>query len=179
MIKDLVYYNSPFLRKRCKEVEKIDDDVRRVVQDLKDSVGHYNGAGLAAPQIGYLVRAFVICFAHEEESDGSAKLCPPQVFINPEILSESEEEVVYPEGCLSIPGLTEDVVRTKEIKIRAMDLNGKVFEEVASGWRARVILHEFDHLNGTLFIDRLSEDKRAGLDQALQIISSQFNTKKH
>lgn len=177
MIKDLVYYNDPRLRERCKEVEKINDDVRKVVQNLIDSVGHYNGAGLAAPQIGYLVRVFVICFADEVEKDGSPILCPPKVFINPEILHLSEERCVYPEGCLSIPGLQEEVERPKVVKIRAMDLSGEVFEETADLWRARVILHEFDHLEGTLFVDRLDSTLQKRLQHPLEMVDASFNKK--
>ena len=178
MIKDLVYYNSPTLRQRCNEVEKVNDDVRSVVQHLTDTVAHHNGAGLAAPQIGYLLRIFVICYAREVEADGSPVICPAKVFINPEITYYSEEESIYPEGCLSIPGLHEDVVRSKKITVKAMDLNGKEFEETVTDWRARVILHELDHLEGVLYIDRLPKSLRERLEEPLSIIDSKLNHKK-
>ncbi|PCI78740.1 peptide deformylase [Candidatus Aerophobetes bacterium] len=179
MIKDLVYYNDQRLRQRCKSVEKVDDDVRKVVQDLIDSVVYYNGAGLAAPQIGCLIRVFVICVEHTVEADGSSIICPPKVFINPEISNTSEERVVYPEGCLSIPGLVEDVERVKKFTIKALDLNGNSFEESVDLWRARVILHEFDHLEGKLFIDRLDPGVQQRLKEPMNEIDQTFNKKTH
>ena len=174
----LKYYNDPILRKQCAPVETITQEVRELAQHLISSVLEYDGAGLVAPQVGYSVRMFVIRYSHEVDSEGWPKLCPPTLYINPTISVLGKEKEVQTEGCLSIPNLTAQVERPTAISVEAMDLNGALFSEEARGWRARVILHENDHLNGTLFIDRIDAAQKKKVKRSLEAIHRKFHEKK-
>jgi len=174
MILDLKYYGDPILRKKCAPIEKITDEMRQLAQDLIESVVAHNGAGLAASQVGRSVQMFVICYANEEDKEGMPILCPPKVYINPKISSPSKETEDQIEACLSIPKISAEVNRPKKIRVEAMDLDGNSFIEEAEGWRARVIMHENDHLNGVLFIDRLSTSQKKKLNKPLKEISDKF-----
>jgi len=126
---------------------------KMIIQMKADS-----GVGLAAPQVGISKRLFVILKGMEKNYD-DIKEVPQDVFINPEIISKSGEEVLGLEGCLSLPNLYGDVSRSNKIKIKAYDRNGKYFELDLKGFLARVIQHEYDHLEGILFIDRMRDLK--------------------
>ncbi|MCB1085278.1 MAG: peptide deformylase [Chlamydiia bacterium] len=178
MIKDLVYYGDPLLRKKCQEVEEITDDIRQIAQDLIETALEKDGAGLAAPQIGYEVRMFVSRYENGEDKEGWPILCPPKIYINPKLSKPSEKMDTHNEGCLSIPGIYEKVTRPYEIHVEAMDLDGKIFTEVATGWRARNIMHENDHLNGVLYIDRIAPNQRKRLEPHLRELKKNFTPKK-
>ena len=122
----------------------------RIAQEMLDSLQKEKGVGLAGPQTGLMERIFITNVAGDE----------PRVFINPSIVETSQETAKYEEGCLSIPGVWADVVRPKGVKVQAWNERGRPFTIEAGGILARVILHEFDHLEGVLFIDRLPELKR-------------------
>jgi peptide deformylase len=124
-----------------------------IVPEMLSALKAGKGIGLAGPQIGLLQRIFVTSI----EGDG------PRVFINPSIIETSQETAKFEEGCLSIPGVWADVIRPKTVKVQAWDEKGRPFTLSADGILARVILHEHDHLEGVLFIDRLSEPKRKKL----------------
>ncbi|PCI78741.1 peptide deformylase [Candidatus Aerophobetes bacterium] len=175
MLKDLVYYNDPRLRQGCARVRVCDASTAQVAQDLADSVVHHSGAGMSAPQIGHMLRVIVICLAPDVAPDGSAIVCDPKIYINPEIIEKSSETIIYPEGSLSIPGLTEEVERVKKIKVKALDVDGNMFEEEADLWRARVILHEMDYLDGDLFIDKLEPGAQLRIVGALESVDKEFN----
>jgi peptide deformylase len=134
-------------------VRKIGPEYRRNAEELFDALHAGKGIGLAGPQVGLMERIFAV---HVEDDI-------PRIFINPSILETSQEMVKYEEGCLSIPGVYEDVVRPRELRIQAWNERGRPFTLEAGGILARVILHEYDHLEGILFIDRLSEQKRRRL----------------
>ena len=158
MILPVVLYDDAVLRKKAKPIELITPEILDLAKDLIETMSHFdNGVGLAAPQVGKLLRIFVI---RDELSgpDGELTLGEPEVMINPQLSKPSRETVSMSEGCLSIPGMYADVVRPKSIRIRYQKLDGTWREEEVSGFRARVIMHENDHLNGVLYIDRL-EDK--------------------
>ncbi|MDR0313334.1 MAG: peptide deformylase, partial [Treponema sp.] len=121
-----------------------------IAEDLLNGLHKGKGIGLAGPQIGLLERIFAV----HVEGD------MPRIFINPSIIETSQEMQKFEEGCLSIPGIYADVVRPQKVKIQAWNEKGRPFTLEVSGLMARVILHEFDHLEGILFIDRLSEQKR-------------------
>lgn len=138
------------LRAKSEPVEDIDGETKQLALDMIDTMHEGNGIGLAGIQVGVARRLFVVHVAKDT----------PRVFINPEILETSVEEVEYEEGCLSIPGIYADVRRSAAVKIQAWNERGKPFKLDADGLLARVILHEFDHLNGVLFLDYLSDRKR-------------------
>jgi len=175
MILNLKYYNNPILREKCHPVEEITEAVRQLAQDLIESVLEYDGAGLAAPQVGHNLRMFVIRYSNEVDEEGMPVLCLPQVYINPKISVISTDTHVQTEGCLSIPGITAPVTRPKKIRVEAMDVEGRLLTEEALDWRARVIMHENDHLNGVLFIDRISAAQKKKLKDFLKKVDSKFN----
>lgn len=173
MIRPLVYYGDARLRKKCQPIEKISPEVEVLASDLIESMGAYLGAGLAAPQIGALVQMFVIAYVGTDE-EGAPIMGDPEIYINPRILSYSEEKITFEEGCLSLPGLRAPVERSFKIEIESLRLDGTLRKETADGWRARVILHEYDHLNGALFIDRVSKKERQKLDPSLRAIKKKY-----
>jgi len=138
------------LRQKAQPVKEIGSEYFKVVEELVKTLYVGDGIGLAGPQIGILDRIFVV---HVE---GDIL----RVFINPSIIETSQETMKFEEGCLSIPGIYTDVVRPRSVKIQAWNEKGRPFTLEASGMLARVILHEYDHLEGILFIDRISEQKR-------------------
>lgn len=148
--RQIVKYGDPVLREVSKVVEKIDQGIKDLVSDMTDTLKEANGLGLAAVQIGVLLRVFIIDLA---AIDPTASL---KVYINPEILNTSGDEVEMEEGCLSFPGIYQKIFRPERVRIRATGLDGKVFEESLDGVAARAALHEYDHIEGKLFIDYLS-----------------------
>ncbi|TCQ29456.1 peptide deformylase [Rhizobium sp. PP-CC-3G-465] len=153
-IKPLIILPDPLLRQISAPVERVDDDVRRVADDMLKTMYDAPGIGLAAIQIGLPRRLLVIDLA--KEGDDAA----PQVFINPEILTSTDERSVYEEGCLSIPDYYAEVERPAGITLRYLDREGRQQEIAADGLLATCLQHEIDHLNGVLFIDHISKLKR-------------------
>lgn len=163
-IKKILTYPDPVLRKKAEAVTSFDDDLKRLAADLAETMYNAPGAGLAANQIGVSRRVVVIDITSREEDEEGNKIentAPKEylVLVNPEILdcqgSQSGEE-----GCLSVIDLTAKVKRFQKVTVRAQDIEGKSQEFEAEDFFARVIQHELDHLNGTLFIDHLSSLKR-------------------
>jgi peptide deformylase len=152
-------FGDPGLRQRARDVDKITGLHRRLAADMLETMRAAPGVGLAAPQVGVLERLFV----WEVEDENGA-------VVNPEIISSSDEESVYEEGCLSVPGLYRDVTRPARIEVRWLDLDGNSHTASLDGFKARVWQHEIDHLDGTLFVDRLSPDERR---EALATLRSQ------
>jgi peptide deformylase len=142
---------NELLRQKAKPITKINAEIAEIADALLDTLYCGKGVGLAGPQVGFMKRIFVV---HIDKDI-------PRVFINPSVPETSEETVKYEEGCLSIPGVWVDVIRPKTLRIQAWNEKGKPFALDADGILARVILHEYDHLEGILFIDRLSEVKRS------------------
>ena len=145
--------HDTILRAQCSVIPDINGGIRDFAEAMIETMHVGNGIGLAAPQVGELSRLFVV------HVQGDI----PRVFINPEIIGTSLEMSAYEEGCLSIPNLYYDVDRPAEVTVQAWDERGKPFTLDADGILARVIQHEYDHLKGTLFIDHLTEKKRARL----------------
>lgn len=144
-LRNIRKYGDDVLRKKCREVEKIDKRLLILIKDMLETMYEADGVGLAAPQVGILKRLFVI-----DIGDG------PLVFINPEIIETSGKQIDE-EGCLSLPGKMEEVMRANYVRARALNEKGEEFEIEAEELLARAILHEYDHLNGTLFIDRVDK----------------------
>jgi len=152
--RDLVILPDKQLRLISKPVEAITRDIRALADDMLETMYEAPGIGLAAIQVGMPVRLITMDLSKKEGEKN------PRVFINPEILSSSEETSVYEEGCLSIPEYYEEVERPAAVRVRFMDIDGKIHEEDATELYATCIQHEIDHLNGVLFIDYLSKLKR-------------------
>lgn len=162
--KPIVIYGDPVLREVSEPVEEINQEVKDLVSDLVDTLNKARGLGLSAVQIGVLKRVFIVDLS---VVDITSKM---QVFINPEIL-ESSNDAEFEEGCLSFPGIYQKISRPDRVRVRALDLDGKPFELEASGLAARAILHEYDHLEGKLFIDYLSPLARTMLQGRLRKLS--------
>ncbi len=145
---------DPYLRTISEPVEKVDDELRTLMDNMVETMYGAFGIGLAAIQVGVPKRVIVMDFSQEDEPKA------PQFFINPEITWTSEETGVYEEGCLSVPEYYADVERPAKCKVKYLDYDGKAHEIEADGLLATCIQHEMDHLNGVLFIDHLSALKR-------------------
>jgi peptide deformylase len=150
------------LRQISKPVETFDDELKTLVADMFETMYDAPGIGLAAVQVGVPIRLLVIDLQEPEnrEDPESKVVRDPRVFINPEILWHSDQEVPYTEGCLSVPEQYAEVMRPDKIRARWRDVEGKAFEEEIDGLLAVCLQHEMDHLNGVLFIDHLSRLKR-------------------
>jgi peptide deformylase len=168
MIYPIVAYGDPILKKRATEIEPGTIDIITLANDMFETMYHAHGVGLAAPQIGKSIRMFVV---DAEPMDPEQLKGFKKIFINPEIIDEEGELWPYEEGCLSIPGIREKVNREPIIRLRYMDENFNQFEETFSGMAARVIQHEYDHLEGILFIDYLSPLRKRLLKNRLTAIS--------
>jgi peptide deformylase len=167
------YYGDPILRQMAKPVEAITDEIRELCHNMIASMLHYNGIGLAAPQVGHLLRIFVSNLDYEDEN-GEIHLGEPKVYINPILSNPSEALVERTEACLSIPTLSVPVARPLSVQLEATDLNGDLFKEECYGYQARNRMHENDHLNGVLFIDRIKGKRRSQLDPILRHIKQQY-----
>ncbi|MCK5659021.1 MAG: peptide deformylase [Alphaproteobacteria bacterium] len=169
----LQIYVAPHLvlKKKTTPVEGgVTDDLRKLMDDMLDTMYTCDGIGLAAPQVGVSERVLVIDINQPKECDLSPKKKrgKPQFFMNPEILWSSEDLRIYNEGCLSVPGQYADVARSDKIHLKYLDYDGKTQEIEADGLLATVLQHEIDHLNGVLFIDHLSSLKRSILMRKLK-----------
>lgn len=172
---NILYYGHPVLRKRAAPVAEITPEIVQAVNDMIETVIAHNGIGLAATQVGVMHRIFII---REEvlNSDGSYSLGAPEVIINPEITIPSKAEMeTMLEGCLSIPRMHIEVTRPKKIHIRYQNLKGEWIEEDIDTFRGRQMMHENDHLNGVLIIDRMDLKERRRIEPYLAAIKKKYN----
>jgi peptide deformylase len=168
MIYPIVAFGHPVLKKRAVDIVEGEVDVLELSEDMFETMKHASGIGLAAPQIGKSLRMFVADAAPlEDEEIGDWR----QVFVNPVLLDETGNEWTFEEGCLSIPNIREDVVRPEKIKIRFFDEHWQQHEVEYGGMQARIIQHEYDHIEGILFTDHLSAFKKRLLKSKLTNIS--------
>lgn len=151
-VRTLHLLGSPVLRQKAAAVAQVDDTVRALVDDLFETMRAAKGVGLAANQIGVARRVAVVDVGDEEP--------PPLALINPVIVERGDEDETAEEGCLSIPEIFGDVVRSERVVVEALDREGRPFRAEAHGYKARAIQHEIDHLDGILFLDHLSAVKR-------------------
>jgi len=170
MILPIVAYGDPVLKKKAVDIEEQYPNLKELIDNMFDTMENANGVGLAAPQIGKAIRLFVIDASPFEDKDPELADFV-QVFINAQILEESGKEWVFNEGCLSIPTVREDIMRKPNILIRYYDEHFDYYEEEFSGLAARIIQHEYDHIEGKLFTDRISALKRTLLKGKLNDIS--------
>jgi len=168
MIYSIIAYGHPVLKKQAQEIVKGEIDVKQLAEDMFETMHSAQGIGLAAPQIGKSIRMFVIDASPlEDEEIGEWK----QVFINPEIIEEDGNDWAFEEGCLSIPTIREDIIRQEKLKIHYFDENWEEHTEEFNGMIARIIQHEYDHIEGILFTDHLSAFKKRLLKSKLTNIS--------
>ncbi|HET7317114.1 MAG TPA: peptide deformylase, partial [Sphingomicrobium sp.] len=158
-IRPIIEVPDPLLRQISTPVETVDDELRALIADMFETMYHAPGIGLAAIQVGVPKRILVIDL-QEPEEEGGEPVRDPHVFVNPEILDSSENDVPYTEGCLSVPDQYAEVHRPDRIRARWLDENGDQHEEDIEGLLATCLQHEMDHLEGILFIDHLSRLKR-------------------
>ncbi len=177
MILPIRYYGDPVLRKRCEPILEITDEIRQLVADMIETMNAHNGLGLAAPQVGHLVRLFVLreYLTEEDGDEEELRLSEPKVYINPKITNPSDELISDVEGCLSIPEIKYPVFRPLKITVTATDLEGKEFTEELEDYNARIRMHENDHINGVLFIDRLEPDFKKKIDPILVAIKKKYS----
>lgn len=170
----LIYYGNPLLRKRCKEVEAITPEIKEIVEDMITLMKNHRGIGLSANQAGHDVRIFISQVPLEGE-DGKYEDGDLLVFINPKLSNPSDDTDVREEGCLSIPGVYIPVERPLTIEVEAMDLEGNTFKIRCMGYQARCCMHENDHINGVLMIDRTDNRTKKQITQRLNEIKKKFN----
>lgn len=159
MLRQILHYPDPRLRRKAEPVGEVTDEIRTLVSDMAETMYNAPGIGLAAIQVGVLKRVIVLDLSEEHNQ--------LQVFINPEIC-ESDGEQIMEEGCLSVPGVFEPVARAGRVRVRALDDEGRPFELEATGLLATCIQHEIDHLDGKVFVDYLSRLKQQRIRKKLE-----------
>ena len=160
------YYPDPFLRMRAGDIAEIDESTSSLIEDMFEAMEEENGIGLAAPQIGVSRRVIVVSI--DEKNFNRLAL------INPEIVHLSKQTDIMEEGCLSVPGVNADVRRPAEAVVRGITRSGRHVEIEAKGLLARVLQHEIDHLDGVLFIDKLTEKARKGVERELEALEQRY-----
>ena len=178
MILPIVAYGTPILRVNCKDISQDYPDLAKLIEDMWETMYYSSGVGLAAPQVNRDIRLFIIdstqIFSNQDEDEKGKYPDEPgvkQVFINAHIKKLNGEEWAYNEGCLSIPKIREDIIRNEEVKLEYVDEQFQPHTRTFNGITARIILHEYDHIEGKLFIDYLKPLKRKLLKGKLDDIS--------
>jgi peptide deformylase len=169
-LRRVLAYGAPVLRQKAKPVDEPLDALRGLVGDMFETMFDEPGIGLAAPQVGVSKRLVVL--APVADDDAGENTGPRMVLVNPEVTWFSEDQIPYEEGCLSVPDITEVVERPRAIRFSYTDLDGKRLEMEAAGVLARVVQHEVDHLDGILFVDRLSLLKKQLLRKKLKQLAA-------
>ncbi len=177
MILPVYTYGQPVLKKTAKDIDKNYQDLDKLIENMKDTMNNAEGVGLAAPQIGLSIRLIVIdasAMAEDEKSLEGFK----KVLINPKIIEEKGVEWAYTEGCLSVPDIREEIKRKPEIRIQYYDQDFNFFDEEYEGIKARIIQHEYDHLEGKLLVDRINPLRKRLLNSKLKnIIKGKIDVK--
>ncbi|PRD46526.1 peptide deformylase [Sphingobacterium haloxyli] len=172
----IVAYGDPILRKKAAEIDEDYPNLKQLISDMFETMYAARGVGLAAPQVGLPIRLFVIDASPFAEDDEDGEGDPAlkdfkKVLINPIIIEEKGEKWSFNEGCLSIPDINEDIIRSSQVVINYLDEDFEEHEVELSGLAARVVQHEYDHIEGKLFVDKLSPLKKAMLKGKLEAIS--------
>jgi len=157
-------YGDPVLRQKAAPIAEVNDELRALISDMRETMKAYSGVGLAANQVGVAKRVLVVDVPLDDEKRAQLAL------VNPKITKRAGSETGE-EGCLSIPGIWEDVTRARSIRLEALDEEGRAVEVEAEGYLARALQHEVDHLDGVLFVDRLSALKRQFLRKTLEALA--------
>ncbi|MCX5800297.1 MAG: peptide deformylase [Candidatus Eisenbacteria bacterium] len=159
--KSVVTYGNPLLKRRAREITEIDDSVRKLAEEMFETMERSRGVGLAAPQVGVPLRVIVLSVPMD---DGTRWKC---AIVNPELVSKNGK-MTSEEGCLSVPGIYEEITRAEEIEVKGLDLEGKEIRVKGKGLLAKAVQHEMDHIDGILIVDRLSAIKRHVLQRRLR-----------
>jgi peptide deformylase len=161
----IILYPDPRLKRVSKPVEKFDDRLAALAAKMFELMRAFKGVGLAAPQVGHNIRLFIMNSTGKPEDD--------RVYVNP-VLLDADGEETSGEGCLSLPGINADILRAKSVKIQAKDLAGNPIEQTEIGYTPRIWQHEFDHLNGTLIVDRMGPTAQMEHRKALRELEEKF-----
>jgi peptide deformylase len=180
MIREIVIYGDPVLRKKGKQIDKITEEIRTLAQDMIETMHDAHGVGLAGQQVGEAIQLTVIDVSDAENRPsrmwiGDQEVDPkehmPLILINPQLELGRQTEI-GPEGCLSFPEITADISRAQRVKVNALDLDGKPVVFEAEGLLSRAVQHETDHLNGILFIDRMNSAAKVTLASKLKKLAA-------
>ena len=169
---DIVLYPNPTLRAKNKDIEKFDDELKSIAQEMFETMYATKGVGLAAPQVGLNKKLLVFnASGDKERSEQEFVLC------NPKIIQKSKKKELGDEGCLSFPEIYGSVNRHLSIKVQAQDLEGHAFDLEFEGWEARIFQHEFDHIDGILFIDRMTPTSKELIKHDLEYLRENLRPK--
>ena len=167
---EIIHYPDPRLRKISEPVERFDENLKALVAKMFELMRAHKGVGLAAPQVGQNIRLFIMNPTGEAGDD--------RVYINPTLSEPAGAEEEGEEGCLSLPEILGNIMRTKTLRMDAQDVEGKPFSDTKSGYEARIWQHEFDHLNGTLIIDRMGALGKLAAKKQLKVLEDRYAEKK-
>ena len=167
---EIIHYPDPRLRKISEPVERFDDKLRTLVARMFELMRAHKGVGLAAPQVGQNIRLFIMNPSGEAGDD--------RVYINPSLSEPAGSEEEGEEGCLSLPEILGKIMRTKTLRLDAQDLEGKPFTDTQSGYITRIWQHEFDHLNGTLIVDRMGALGKLAAKKQLKVLEDRYAERK-
>ena len=176
MILPIIAIGFPVLKKKCKDIDKDYPELDKLIENMQETMKNASGVGLAAPQINKAIRLFLVdtsAFAEDEELDKNEREFLKnfkRIFINAKITKEEGDEWAFNEGCLSIPNIREDVFRQEKITIEYVDENFEPKKEILTGLAARVVQHEYDHIEGILFTDKLSSLKKRLIKKKIENI---------
>lgn len=165
---EILKYPDPRLAEKSQPVAAVDDALRKVIDDMIETMYEADGVGLAAPQVGVLKRLIVLDCNPREDEDGNPLPRSPLAVVNPEIVARSEEKIVWEEGCLSVPEYNDEVERSARCTVRGLDRDGQEITVEAEGLLSVCFQHEIDHLEGVLFVDRLSRLKQSMVKKRLK-----------
>lgn len=186
MIRDIVLFGDPVLRRKGDRVETVTPEIRQLAEDMVETMRDAHGVGLAAPQVGASLQLAVVDVSHDEDcithllvngEDRSLEEISPLIFINPEVEGSRDTETSV-EGCLSFPDLRAEITRPAAIRARLQLLSGDIIELESDGLLARAIQHEVDHLNGKLFIDRMSRAKKLSIQRLLREMQREWEDRR-
>lgn len=169
----LTYFGNPILRKKCEPVKEITPEIQELVQDMIHLMKTHRGIGFSANQAGHPVRIFITQIPYDKE-EGQFDEGELLIFINPKLSNPSPQTETREEGCLSIPGIYVPVIRPLAIEVEALDLEGKSFKIQCHGLQARCCMHENDHINGVLMIDRTDPQTKRQMEQRLRELKKKF-----
>jgi peptide deformylase len=174
---EILTYPDPRLAKKALPVEKVDDELRKLIDDMTETMYSADGVGLAAPQVGVQKRVIVLDTNPRQDEEGKPLPRHPMAIVNPVIAERSEEKVIWEEGCLSVPEYTDEVERSERVVVTGLDRDGNPLRIEANELLGVCLQHEIDHLDGVLFVDRLSRLKQSVVKKKLKKRAEEESTR--